>query len=267
MSQGRRARRSPPSCAAAPPARRTLPEIWTLGHRNVPGLARDPETGEVWSHEHGSRGGDEINLMRAGANYGWPLVTHGIDYDGSIISERAFGPGFERAAFLWAPSIAPSGLAVYRGEAFADWHGHLLVGGLVSKSVVRLRRGRETALSVEEERMFGDLGKRIRDVRVAPDGLVYLLTDEDEAGHLRLRPRWGTGRTPARRGAIRPLSPRGDAAPRYGRARPPLAASEAPPAFPRRGVCCARRASALRAQPGSSMRATSRAAPSAVRAM
>jgi glucose/arabinose dehydrogenase len=163
-------------------------EIWTLGHRNVQGLARDRQTGDIWSHEHGPRGGDEINLLRAGANYGWPLVTHGIDYDGSIISERAFAPGFERASFFWAPSIAPSGLVAYRGSAFPDWQGKLLVGGLVTHAVSRLRRGKETGLFVEEERLFGAYGKRIRDLREGPDGLVYLLTDEDDAELLRLRP-------------------------------------------------------------------------------
>lgn len=163
-------------------------EIWTSGHRNVQGLARDRQTGEIWSHEHGPRGGDEVNLLRAGANYGWPLVTHGIDYDGSIISERAFAPGFERSAFYWAPSIAPSGLVVYRGNAFPDWQGKLLVGGLVTHAVSRLRRGKETGLFVEEERLFGAYGKRIRDLREGPDGFVYLLTDEDDAELLRLRP-------------------------------------------------------------------------------
>lgn len=164
------------------------PEIWTYGHRNVQGLALDPATGDIWAHEHGPRGGDEINRLRAGANYGWPLVTHGIDYDLSIISERAFAPGIERSWFFWAPSIAPSGLAVYRGEAFADWDGKLLVGGLVSRSVSRLRQGRPPGFFVEEERMFGSARQRIRDLRVGPDGYVYVLTDEDAAELWRLVP-------------------------------------------------------------------------------
>lgn len=165
-----------------------LPEIWSYGHRNPQGLARDRVTGDVWAHEHGPRGGDEINLLRAGANYGWPLVTHGVDYDGTVISERAFGPGFERSAFYWAPSIAPSGLAVYRGDAFPDWQGKLLAGGLVSRSIVRLRRGKETGLFVEDERMFGSLKKRIREIREGPDGLVYVLTDEENGELFRLSP-------------------------------------------------------------------------------
>ncbi len=166
-----------------------LPEIWSYGHRNPQGLVRDPETGDVWEHEHGPRGGDEINLLRAGANFGWPLVTHGIDYDGTLISERASAPGVERSSFYWAPSIAPSGLAIYRGAAFPDWQGKLLVGGLVSRSVVRLRRGKETGLFAEEERMFTPMQKRIRDVRVGPDGLVYILTDEEDGGLYRIRPK------------------------------------------------------------------------------
>ena len=170
-----------------------LPEIWTYGHRNPQGLALDPATGEVWEHEHGPRGGDEVNRLRAGANYGWPLVTHGIDYDLSIISERAFAPGIERCWFFWAPSIAPSGLAVYRGTAFADWDGKLLVGGLVTKALSRLRPAKQPGFLIEEERMFASLGQRIRDVRVGPDGLVYVLTDEDVGELLRIAPA-GSGR-------------------------------------------------------------------------
>ena len=166
-----------------------LPEIWTSGHRNSQGLTRDPETGEIWEHEHGPRGGDEVNVLRAGANYGWPLVTHGIDYDVTVISERAFAPGVERSHFFWAPSIAPSGLAVYRGAAFPDWQGKLLVGGLVSRSIVRLRPGKQPGFLVEEERMFTPMQKRIRDLRVGPDGLIYVLTDEEDGGLYRVRPR------------------------------------------------------------------------------
>jgi glucose/arabinose dehydrogenase len=165
-----------------------LPEIWTYGHRNPQGLARDAATGDIWEHEHGPRGGDEINRLRAGANYGWPLVTHGIDYDLSLVSERAFAPGIERSWFFWAPSIAPSGLAVYRGAAFQGWDGQMLVGGLASKSVSRLRAAKQSGFFVEDERLFGSEGKRIRDVRVGPDGFVYLLTDEDAAELWRLVP-------------------------------------------------------------------------------
>ena len=165
-----------------------LPEIWTLGHRNAQGLTRDAETGEIWLHEHGPRGGDEVNRLRAGANYGWPLVTHGIDYDGTLIAERAAAPGVERALFFWAPSIAPSGLAIYRGNAFPDWKGRLFIGGLASRSLVRLRIGRQTGLLVEEARMLQGLDRRIRDVREGPDGALYLLTDHEDGELLRLVP-------------------------------------------------------------------------------
>lgn len=167
---------------------RALPEIWTYGHRNPQGLTRDTETGVIWEHEHGPRGGDEINILRAGANYGWPLVTNGIDYDGTLISERMSAPGFERPVFFWAPSIAPSGVAIYRG-ALEDWRGKLFVGGLASKSIIRLRKGGETGFLIEEERMLPGLKKRIRDIRQGPDGLLYALTDEEDGELLRLRPR------------------------------------------------------------------------------
>ncbi len=170
-----------------------LPEIWTLGHRNAQGLTRDPTTGDIWLHEHGPRGGDEINLLRAGANYGWPVVTHGIDYDGKLISERAHAPGMERSMFYWAPSIAPSGLAFYRGNAFPDWQGKFFVGALAAKTIVRVRRGKDTGLLVEDERMFGAYKKRIRDIREGPDGMIYILTDEEDGELLRLVPKASPG--------------------------------------------------------------------------
>lgn len=156
------------------------PEVWTSGHRNIQGLALDPATGNIWSHEHGPRGGDEINWLKAGANYGWPKLSHGIDYDGTVITDRTFAPGYEPSKFFWAPSIAPSGLTLYRGDRYVDWDGKFFVGGLASRSVVRVRQGRDTGLLVEEDRMFAGLRTRIRDVRTGPDGRIYLLTDEEQ---------------------------------------------------------------------------------------
>jgi aldose sugar dehydrogenase len=165
------------------------PEIWTLGHRNIQGLARDPATGLVWAAEHGPRGGDEINQLRPGLNYGWPLVSHGIDYDGTTITERAFAAGMTPSHFYWAPSIAPSGLAVYRGTLYPGWDGRFFVGGLAGRSLVRLRIGAQSGLFVEEGRMFGGLRARIRDVRNGPGGTLYLLTDDAINGMLlRLAP-------------------------------------------------------------------------------
>ena len=166
------------------------PEIWSLGHRNIQGLALDPATGLVWAHDHGPRGGDEVNQLAPGLNHGWPRVSHGIDYDGKVITERAFAPGVEPSRFYWAPSIAPSGLAIYRGSLYPEWSGRFFVGALAARSLVRLRVGRDTGLFVEEERMFAGLRARIRDVRVGPDGYLYMLVDDPENGMLiRLMPR------------------------------------------------------------------------------
>jgi len=163
-----------------------LPEIWTYGHRNAQGLAIDAETGIVWEHEHGPRGGDEINRITAGANYGWPLTTNGIDYDGTLVSERAHAEGVVSPLIVWAPSIAPSGLAVYRGAEFADWNGHFLVGALAAKSLVRAQRDNDGRSIDETERLIADIDARIRDVRVGPDGDIYILTDEPDGRLLRL---------------------------------------------------------------------------------
>ncbi len=162
------------------------PEIWSFGHRNPQGLAYDQETGFIWEHEHGPRGGDEINRLIAGANYGWPLTTSGIDYDGALISKAAHADDVVSPLLVWAPSIAPSGLAVYRGVAFADWNGHLLVGGLASKSLVRASLDNDGRSIRESERLLGEIGARLRDIRVGPDGLVYILTDEADGRLLRL---------------------------------------------------------------------------------
>lgn len=152
-----------------------LPEIYSYGHRNPQGLALHPETGRVWLHEHGPRGGDEINLVVAGANYGWPLVTFGREYHGPTIGVEPPQPGFVSPLHHWTPSIAPSGMAFYSGEGFPEWRGDLFVGALVHRHLQRLRlRGGEV---VAQEKLLADQGWRIRDVRVGPDGYLYLLTD------------------------------------------------------------------------------------------
>jgi glucose/arabinose dehydrogenase len=162
------------------------PEIYAYGVRNPQGLALHPDTGALWEHEHGPRGGDEVNVIRAGANYGWPVITHGIDYSGLSIGEGSAKPGMEQPLHYWAPSIAPSGMAFYGGERFPRWHGDLLVGALKDQMLVRLQLDGERV--VAEERLLAGRVGRIREVRVGPDGLVYLLTDEANGKLLRLVP-------------------------------------------------------------------------------
>jgi aldose sugar dehydrogenase len=164
------------------------PEVWTMGHRNIQGLARDPATGTVWAHEHGPRGGDEINELVAGRNYGWPAVSFGIDYDGTVITDRAHAPGMAAPRFVWSPSIAPSGLAIYRGARFPDWQGRLLTGALASQMVAQVRINPKNGLLAEEARLLTGLKARIRDVRESPDGHIYLLTDESPGYLLRILP-------------------------------------------------------------------------------
>ena len=161
------------------------PEKFTLGNRNMQGAALHPQTGELWTHEHGPQGGDEINVMRAGRNYGWPVISFGVNYGiGTRIGEGNSKPGMEQPLHYWVPSIAPSGMAFYTGEKFPNWKGNLLVGALRDEMLVRLELDGEKI--VREERLLkGQIG-RIRDVRVGPDGFVYLLTDEREGGVVRL---------------------------------------------------------------------------------
>ena len=155
-----------------------------MGHRNIQGLIRDPATGIVWAHEHGPRGGDEINVLEAGKNYGWPLTTNGVDYDGKLISERAHAPGIASPQLVWAPSIAPSGLAMYHGTLFPELEGRLLVGALAARTIVQVRIGQKTGLVSEEARLLTGLKMRIRDIRVAPDGNIFWLSDEEDDGGL-----------------------------------------------------------------------------------
>jgi glucose/arabinose dehydrogenase len=165
-----------------------VPEIWTLGTRNIQGLTLDRATGTVWSHEHGPRGGDEINLLEAGRNYGWPRVSFGIDYDGKLITDRQHIDGLSDPRFFWTPSIAPSGLAVYHGALFPELEGRLLVGGLASRSISQVRIHPKTGLLAEEARLLTGLKQRVRDIRVAPDGNIYWLSDGDNGGLYRILP-------------------------------------------------------------------------------
>jgi glucose/arabinose dehydrogenase len=163
------------------------PEIFSLGNRNVQGAALHPRTGALWAHEHGPQGGDEVNVIRAGVNYGWPVITYGVNYGiGTQIGEGTAKAGMAQPILHWVPSIAPSGMAFYDGDRFARWKGDLFVGALRDRMIVRLRLDGERV--VREERMFiGTLG-RIRDVRAGPDGLLYLLTDESDGKLIRLEP-------------------------------------------------------------------------------
>ena len=163
------------------------PEIYSLGNRNVQGAALHPVTGELWAHEHGPQGGDEVNVIRSGRNYGWPVITYGVEYViGTKIGEGTHKPGMEQPLHIWVPSIAPSGLAFYQGDRFPRWRGDLFVGALRGQMLVRLRFDGEK--QVREERLLeGKLG-RIRDVRAGPDGYLYLLTDFDEGVIARLEP-------------------------------------------------------------------------------
>jgi glucose/arabinose dehydrogenase len=163
-----------------------LPEIWSYGHRNPQGAALHPSTGQLWTVEHGARGGDEINTPLAGRNYGWPVITYGRDYSGFRIGEGTAKPGMEQPLHFWDPSIAPSGLAFYTGDAFPEWKGNAFVGALAGRLVARLEL--DGTKVVREERMLGELGERIRDVRQGPDGALYLLTDARNGRILRLEP-------------------------------------------------------------------------------
>lgn len=160
------------------------PEIWSYGHRNVQGAAVNPASGTLWIHEMGPRGGDELNLPKPGANHGWPLVSWGDHYDGTDIPDPPTRPDLAGSLRHWTPVIAPSGMAFYTGDRFPAWRGGVLVGGLVSRGLVRLTLDGDRV--VGEERI--PLGARIRDVRQAPDGTVWALTDERDGRLLRLTP-------------------------------------------------------------------------------
>lgn len=162
-----------------------MPEIWSYGHRNPQGAALNPESGELWLHEHGPRGGDEVNITKAGKNYGWPVITHGQEYLGGEIGVGTEKEGMEQPVHYWVPSIAPSGMAFYTGDEVDEWQGDIFVGALAGRLLVRLDRDGDRITG--EERMLEDLGERIRDVRMGPDGMIYLLTDSPSGRVLRIR--------------------------------------------------------------------------------
>ena len=156
------------------------------GHRNPQGAALHPETARLWTVEHGARGGDEINIPRAGRNYGWPVISYGTHYSGLPIGVGTHKEGMEQPVYYWDPSIAPSGMAFYTGDRFEKWKGNLFVGALKGRMLVRLELAEEKVMN--EERLLGELGERIRDVRQGPDGLIYLLTDSKSGRILRVEP-------------------------------------------------------------------------------
>jgi glucose/arabinose dehydrogenase len=162
------------------------PEIWSYGHRNPQGAAIHPETGALWIHEHGARGGDEVNIPKPGGNFGWPVIAYGTHYSGAKIGIGRSAPGMEQPIHYWDPSIAPSGMAFYTGDVFPKWRGSLLVGALKFRLVARLTFKGERV--VGQEALVADIGERIRDVRQGPDGYVYLLTDSRAGRILRLEP-------------------------------------------------------------------------------
>ena len=164
------------------------PEIWSLGHRNIQSAVLHPTTGELWEVEHGTRGGDEINIARKGKDYGWPTIAYGIEYRGGPITGGITAKeGMEQPVYYWDPVIGPSGMAFYTADAFPAWKGSLFIGGHATNDLVRLSLDGEKV--VGEERLLKDLKARIRDVRQGPDGALYLLTDAASAQLLKLVPK------------------------------------------------------------------------------
>jgi aldose sugar dehydrogenase len=162
------------------------PEIWSYGHRNPQGLTLHPVTGKLWEHEHGPRGGDEVNIIEKGKNYGWPVIGYGIDYSGAKIHESTQKAGMEQPLKYWVPSIAPSGMTFYTRNLFVTWRGSLFVGALAGQLLVRLELDGDKV--VGEERLLQQLRERIRDVREGPDGALWLATDSSSGRILRLTP-------------------------------------------------------------------------------
>jgi glucose/arabinose dehydrogenase len=170
-----------------------LPEIYSVGHRSPQGLVVNPATGELWENEHGPLGGDEINIVRAGKNYAWPLVTYGKNYDGTAVSEFSSRDGFESPFMFWVPSIAISGLSFYTGDRLGPWKGNAFVGSMMegrTRATGHVQRitFAENGQPIQREPILTQLRQRIRDVRPGPDGLLYVLTDENPGALLRIEP-------------------------------------------------------------------------------
>jgi aldose sugar dehydrogenase len=164
------------------------PEIWSLGHRNVQAATLHPTTGELWEVEHGTRGGDEVNVVRKGKDYGWPTIAYGIEYRGAPITGGITAQqGMEQPLYYWDPVIGPSGMAFYTGNLFPAWKGNLFIGGHATNDLVRLELNGEKV--VAEERLLTDTRPRVRDVRQGPDGALYLLTDSREGTLIKLVPK------------------------------------------------------------------------------
>ena len=164
-----------------------MPEKFTLGNRNIQGAALHPQTGELWANEHGPQGGDEINIIRPGVNYGWPDITFGVNYViGTRIGEGTHKTGMAQPLYYWVPSIAPSGMTFYKGDRFPRWRGNLFIGALKDQMLVRLTLDGEKVIS--EERLLKNIFGRIRDVQQGPDGFLYVLTDERDGMLVRLEP-------------------------------------------------------------------------------
>lgn len=159
-----------------------LPEIWSLGHRNIQGIARDPESGRIWANEHGSKGGDELNLLEAGGNYGWPEVTYSLEYHYLRITDKTTMPGMIDPKVVWTPSQAPSGLAFYSGDRYLGWSGDLFSGGLVGEQVRRIMLDGDEVIGEESI----TIGRRVRDVAQGPDGYLYILTDHENGELIRI---------------------------------------------------------------------------------
>jgi glucose/arabinose dehydrogenase len=175
------------------------PRVFTMGHRTQLALAMNPFTGEMWAGEQGPNGGDEVNILRAGRNYGWPFVSDGRDYRGHYLSPTSYRDGMERPHILWVPSIAVSGMMFYTGDRFPNWRRNLFVGGMREGEIARTGQLQRIVFNdnwdeLRRESLLRDLHQRIRDVRQGPDGLIYVLTEEDQAALLRIEPVEGPGR-------------------------------------------------------------------------